>query len=269
MGSIPDGVATSIQPLRDFLATVGEAVTNVNTAVVGLDAVENGYQKPGGLNISWNPVDRVAAARKSRKFVLEAALVRVAEALHEFVRMTAKMPRFDQVGSKWNDKTSGAEKLSDIAREALGQDTYTAAGAALLLHWRNRVVHSNSNACLTPQQLRLLRKSSTEIETKFARLSVDRLIKDFEAGHPTLKDISSLISMSIRTAKAINRSVNQLTNEDLDLFLVSYDLNAKIAKIEAETTPEKRQASILRMIESIAPGLADAYRQFRVTGSST
>lgn len=264
MGSSPDGVAVPAQPLRDFLATVGEAVTNVNTAIIGLDAVEQGYQKPSSLNISWNPADRVAAARKSRKFVLEAALVRVAEALLEFIRVTAKMPRFGVVRSTWDENTSGAEKLSDIATAALGRETYNIAGAALLLHWRNRVVHSNSKASLAPRHLQLLRKASNEIEAEFSRLSVERLLKDFEAGQPTLKDISSLISMSIRMARAVDRAVGQLTSEDLNLFLDLYGLNARIAKIEAETTPEKRQASVLRMIQSITPGLTGAYRRLRL-----
>ncbi|WP_192357588.1 hypothetical protein [Mesorhizobium mediterraneum] len=68
------------QPLKDLLVSVGEAVANLNTAVVGLDAVEQGYEKPETLNISWNPNDRIAAARKSRRFLVEAVLVRVAEA---------------------------------------------------------------------------------------------------------------------------------------------------------------------------------------------
>ncbi|MCB8835000.1 hypothetical protein LJD42_25940, partial [Escherichia coli] len=145
-----------------------------NTAVVGLDAVEKGHKKPDALNISWNPQDRVAAARKSRRFMLEAVLVRVAEALDEFVKAMARMPRFIAIRSKWNRKTSRAEMLADVAFEAVGPDSYLAVGAVLLVHWRNRVVHPRSRASLTPIQRKKLVDSEKEIDEGFAGLSVNR-----------------------------------------------------------------------------------------------
>jgi hypothetical protein len=54
---------------------VGEAVANLNTVAVGLDAVEKGHKKSETLNISWDPGDRIAAARKARKFVLASAKI--------------------------------------------------------------------------------------------------------------------------------------------------------------------------------------------------
>ncbi|RUU89388.1 hypothetical protein EOB59_19135 [Mesorhizobium sp. M7A.F.Ca.MR.176.00.0.0] len=234
-------------------------MANLNTAVVGLDAVEKGHAKPETLNISWSPRDRVAAARKSRRFVLEAVLVRVAEALFEFVLSMAQLPRFKPVRSAWNSNTSRAEKLGDVAAEALGSENYLVAGATLLIHWRNRVVHPRSRASLTRQQIERLRAASGEIEQSFAGLSVDRLLNDFEIGQPTLKDISSLIAMSIRTAREVDKAANFLSNEDLDFLLEHYGLKARIVEIETQTTPTKRQASVLRMLQSAAPGLVEAY----------
>lgn len=265
MGSIPNGAANSsasagsIQPLKDFLASVGEAVANLNTAIVGLDAVERGHKKPETLNISWNPSDRIAAARKSRRFVVEAILVRVAEALYEFVLVTARLPRFSSIRDSWNSKTSRAEKVADVAAEALGSQDYLIAGAVLLIHWRNRVVHPRSQASLTPEQEKKLRASSEEIEKNFAGLSIERLLKDFEAGQPTLKDVSSLIAMSIRMARAVDKVVGDLSNDDLDILLDYYGVKARISEIEAQTTPAKRHASVIRMLQSSAPGLVPAY----------
>lgn len=277
MGSSPNGAAnssatlSSVQPLRDLLASVGEAVANLNTTVVGLDAVEKGHKKPETLNISWNPNDRIAAARKSRRFVVEAVLVRVAEALSEFVLVTARLPRFSSVRNSWNSKTSRAEKLADMAVEALGSQDYLIAGAVLLTHWRNRVVHPRSQASLTPEQEKKLRASSEEIENNFAGLSIERLLKDFEAGQPTLKDVSSLIAMSIRMARAVDKAVNDLSNDDLDILLDYYGLKARISEIEAQTTPSKRHASVIRMLRSSAPGLVPAYSRLhaRTIGTAT
>ena len=71
-GSSPDGTASDwqSQPLSALLADVGEAVANLNTAVVGLDAVEKGHERPENLDISWSPGDRQAASRKARKFLV-------------------------------------------------------------------------------------------------------------------------------------------------------------------------------------------------------
>lgn len=266
MGSSPNGAASSlaspIQPLKDLLVSVGEAVANLNTAVVGLDAVEQGYEKQETLNISWNPHDRIAAARKSRRFLVEAVLVRVAEALSEFVSATAQLPNFSAVRSAWDAKTSRSEKLADVAAEALGSENYLVLGAELLIHWRNRVVHPRSKASLKPLQEKKLRAASDEIEQTFAGLSVDRLLMDFEASRPTLKDISSLIAMSIKMAREIDEAVNSLSRDDLDFLLEHYGLKARIADIESQTTPTKRHASVVRMLQSNAPGLVSAYNRY-------
>jgi hypothetical protein len=267
-GSNPDVAAVPTlgpaQPLRDFLRAVGEAVANLNTTVVGLDAVETGHEKPAGLNISWNPGDRVAAARKARRFVLEAVLVRVAEAIHEFVWVTAQLPRFKSVREGWTKNTAGAEKLADVAAETLGVESYIAAGATLLVHWRNRVVHLGSRAEPTPQQKKTLAKAANEIEEKYAGASIERLMQDFQTGHPTLKDVSTLISMSIRMARAIDAEINVLSEEDLDVLLDHYNLNARIIAIEAQTAPTKRIESVLRFLQSAAPSLAQSYRRLRI-----
>lgn len=261
-GSSPDGVTISGlpagQPLREFLHGVGEAVANLNTTVVGLDAVENGHEKPPSLDISWHPTDRLIAARKARRFVLQAALVRVSEAIGTFISAMAKLPRFASVTEHWNKNTSQAEKMADVARHALGSEDYLLAGASLLVHWRNRIVHS-SRAQLTPTQKKTLVASSDEIEQKFARLSVDRLLSDFDQGLPTLKNVSTLISMTIRFARALDSSARDLTHADLDAMLDHYGLHTRIAAVERSTTPRKREASVIRLLQAEAPGLVDAY----------
>lgn len=266
-GSSPDGAANpgALQPLRDFLVTVGEAVANLNTTVVGLDAVERGHEKPETLSISWNPHDRVTAARKARRFVVEAVLVRVAEALSEFISATAQLPRFRPLRTRWNNNTSLAEKLADVATTVLGDQNSLAAGAALLIHWRNRVVHPRSRASLTPRQIQTLQDASEEIEEEFAGLSVARLLSDFEAGTPTLKDISSLIAMSIKMARRTSEKVDISSEEDLDALLEYYGLKSRIAGLVAQTTPAKRDASVLRLLQSAVPGLAEPYRRLRTS----
>jgi hypothetical protein len=157
-GSIPDGASkddTISFALTQFMNDVGEAVANLNTVAVGLDAVEKGHQKPDSLNISWGPADRIVAARKARKFVVESVLVHVTEAIGQYIAALSKLPRFSEVREGWEGKdadNSAAGKLTAIATEILGEKEILIAGSALLIHWRNRIVHENSRAKLNHGQ---------------------------------------------------------------------------------------------------------------------
>jgi hypothetical protein len=267
-GSNPDDVSTlhqATQPLRYFLHDVGEAVANLNTTVVGLDAVENGYNKPDGLNISWNPSNRSAAARKARRFVLEAGLVRVTEALNQYIRALSKLPRFEAARAVWDKdaknkiKVTNAKKLSDIAKEIVGKECHLATGACLLIHWRNRAVHRDSNAKLSGLQVKAFQASSDCIEKEFASLSVDRLLKDFDEGKPTLKDITSLIAMTIRLVRKLDKGINNVSQEDLLVLLKHYGLDQKIERLKLDTSPSKQKESIIRFLEVTAPALVEPF----------
>jgi hypothetical protein len=261
-------VQQASQPLRYFLHDVGDAVANLNTTVVGLDAVENGYDKPDGLNISWNPIDRNAAARKARRFVLEAVLVRVSEALSQYVGAISKLPRFESLQKSWvveakkNIKISDAKKLSDLAMEIVESECFLTVGGCLLVHWRNRAVHRDSHAKLTGPQVKTLMQHSELIEKEFASLSVDRLIQDFKEGKPTLKDVTSLVAMTIRLSRKLDAKLNDISKTDLMVLLEHYGLDEKIEKLKLETSPQRQTASIIRFLETTAPGLAEPFVKF-------
>jgi hypothetical protein len=250
------------QPLAALLAEVGEAVACLNTAVVGLDAVEKGHEKPDGLDVSWSPDDRRAASRKARKFLVEAVLVRVFESLYEHLDSFARLPRFVTIVDKWNSKTSKAEKIKDIY-QAIIRENYLVVAAVLVAHWRNRIVHTTSKAKLTVSEKKLLRDSDLDIEIKYKGLSVDCLLCHFEERRPTLKDVSSLIAMIINLAREIDARVSSdLDKNDLDAWLSHLGLDRDIERITAETKPEKLTASIRRMFASKAPILLSGYDKY-------
>lgn len=270
-GSNPDGTTKlhqASQPLRYFLQDVGEAVANLNTTVVGLDAIENGYSKPDGLSISWNPTNRSAAARKARRFVLEAVLVRVSEALCQYIKTVSKLPRFEAINNAWvkdvknKIKITNARKLADIAKEIIENESVLTIGACLLIHWRNRAVHRASKAKLTGPQVIAFQQSSNCIEKEFSSLSVDRLLRDFEEGKPTLKDITSLISMTIRLARKLDAGVNDVSKADLLVLLEHYGLDEKIGQLKLNTSPKKQKASTIRFLKVTAPGLVEPFCKY-------
>lgn len=256
------------QPLYTLLHDIGEAVACLNTCVVGLDAVEKGHEKPDSLDISWAPDDRGAAARKARKFVLEAVLVRVSEAVLEHAIAISRMSRFSQATAAWNSNTKSATKVWDVYRTVL-EDSYLVAAAVLLVHWRNRIVHRNSRAQLRHEEKKLLRRDEETISDKYKSLSIDRLFSHFEEGRPTLKDVSSLISKAINLGRYIDGGLHDmLDKEDLDALLLHYGLIEAIAKVKVETKPEKLVSSLKRLIESRASMLIEAYEKHYLTSIS-
>lgn len=263
-GSNPDAITkhpSATQPLRDFLSETGEAVAHLNTIVVGLDAVEKGHKKPKGLNISWAPKDHKAAAMKARSFAVEAALQKSSEALKEYIHSIASFERLDVVRHKWTGSTTSAEKISDIAEHLLDEHDFLHVGACLLVHWRNHIVHKRSNADLNSVQKSLLERKKLTIRSEFSGLDTTKLLDDFYKGHPTLKDVSTLITFSIRLVRKLDQKLSELTRHDLDRLLAQYGLAESIKKVERETSPLKLRESVIRLLTTEAPGLVASYRK--------
>ena len=256
-GSNPDGISS--QPLRELLRDIGQAVFVLNTAVVGLDAVENGHEKPETLNISWTPKDPTTAARKSRKFILESVLVRVSEAINQYVSALSRLPRFADVRENWGDSSS-SEKVSAIAVEVLDRNDYLIPAVLLVVHWRNRVVHRHSSAKFKHQEKRVLLECGDIIAERYRGLDICELLKHFDDRRPTLKDISSLVAMRINLARKIDGTMpRNLDKAELDVWLGHYQLTPMVQRIKLETSPEKQQASVCRLLKSQAPNLLNAY----------
>lgn len=76
-------------------------------------------------------------------------------------------------------------------------ENYLVLGPLLLIHWRNKVIHKSSNASLTKEQIKKFKEDNVFIEDNYKNLSIDKLINDFDIDKPTLKDVSSLIAMTI------------------------------------------------------------------------
>lgn len=264
-GSNPDVAVNNLsatQPLRNFLNETGEAVAHLNTIIVGLDAVEKGHQKPEGINISWSPHDRKVAAIKARRFAIEAALQKSTAALKEYISAISKLEVLEAARRSWDKDTSSTDRIASVSSHLLGKEDYLHIGACLLVHWRNRIVHKRSKAELTPKQKRFFSHASSEIERNFGGLKVDRLFEDFSTNRPTLKDISSLITFTIRLVRKLDGSLGTATKTDLDHFLNWYCLDEAIERVARETSEQKRYASTIRLLETEAPALVKAYSQY-------
>jgi hypothetical protein len=77
-----------------------------------------------------------------------------------------------------------------------------------LISWRNRHVHGRSTDKVSKDILSSLRDASSLFYEGHAHLDVDRMINNYESGNlPTLKEISSLISVSHRVIASIDDAI--------------------------------------------------------------
>lgn len=173
-GSTPDGVKSEeivhSEALHVLLRDIGESVFALNTAVVGLDAVEKGHKKPETLDISWQPRDRKIAARTSRKFIVESVMIHASEAIHQFTLALSKLSRFEPARAQWKGNASTSEKISTICAAVLDRDDYLVPAVVLLVHWRNRIVHASSNAKLKHHERQVLLKNRAIICDRYKGL---------------------------------------------------------------------------------------------------
>jgi len=265
------------QALADFLTVIGSGVADLNTIAVGLAAIGPDHIKPEGLNVSWSPSDPVTAARKARKAAVHAAMVVAVEALSQYVRAIIKLPRFEKLNEEWRLRRptpSAAERFSELTKMLLSSPPqgrtpsevdfrYRTCCVLLLIHWRNRHVHTDSNAELTHQEKQLIHSQDKYIREAYAGLDVDQLFGDFKKNRPTLKDATTLIAMAIQEVRAMDEAVFACQDAaDLNAWLDHYELTDRIKIIQRDTKPERQRASILRILHTHAPYLKPWYEKY-------
>jgi hypothetical protein len=81
--------------LKHFLQKVGNSIHSINTTVVGLDGVEKGVcTKSNSLTITWSPENPKISSRSARKFIINASLVFITEAIKQYMLEVMKNPLF-------------------------------------------------------------------------------------------------------------------------------------------------------------------------------
>lgn len=254
--------------LRTLRKDIGSASFLLNTVVVGLDAVAKGHQKPDGIMVAWEPKDRLDAAKRARKFTVEAFIVRVAEALKAYQNTISKLPQFKSIRDGWNQDDGAAKKLDAICRPIITDEKYLVAAGKLLITWRNIVSHNLAVEFKKPDE-KLLRANAGLISRNYAALEIDRLIVHMKEGRPTLKDVSSLISMAINLAVKIDNSVyTSLTKEDVFSLAEHYGIVSNVQSIRQETTAGKIESSIKRSFNSRATRLYAHFLKFYMADGS-
>ena len=134
-------------------------------------------------------------------------------------------------------------------------------GPLLLIHWRNRIIHKTSRASLTNNQKLDFTNAADVIFKKYKNLSVDQLLDHFKDNLPTLKDISSLIAMSINFVKLVENKVPEpKSKNDFEGWLKHlklYDEYERITRVA--TSKPNPEGTIKNFLVTNCPELLNCY----------
>lgn len=80
--------------LKLFREKLGNSVLNLNTIVIGLNAVGSGVaQKPNDLVISWSSNDLLRKEQRAREFAIRGLMVTAYDALDHYLYDISSTPR--------------------------------------------------------------------------------------------------------------------------------------------------------------------------------
>lgn len=247
--------------LRPFLDSVGHVVHYLNTIAVGLAGVESGVcTRPATLDISWNPKDIKASSRGARAFALNSAIVFLAEELGAYVNTILGCPEFKSVAlPKAPDR---AEKFIALHQHLELPEDHLFLGVLVIIHWRNRIIHKRSNAGLTnAQEKALLNSHSSVLYDEYKHLDAKLLLEHFAKKLPSLKDVSSLIALSINCVRRIEESISEPKSaQEVEEWLSHLKLSGELERVirAAANSPKPAQA-VTNFFTTHCPELAEAY----------
>lgn len=158
---------TRTRALKLFREKLGHSVLNLNTIVVGLNAVGSGIaQKPNDLVISWNSNDSLRKEQRAREFAIRGLMVTAYDALDHYLYDISNTPSpIDSVDLR--------SALSTGSEQQLPQKTLKSSDVKSLTDSLNSHISDHS-------QLKAdLKEFSDKFCGKIKRLSLRRRVELF------------------------------------------------------------------------------------------
>ncbi|WP_321337962.1 hypothetical protein [Breoghania sp.] len=209
---------------KAFKSLLGNANHLIITALVGLDGIERGVVRgiPDDLRTVWSPKNAVNSARRSRRLILDMALIRAIDAIDVYLREAVRKPALVQSNGFRRDLDAAVlsifRKLQAVARHGPDLNDLPLAIVFVMVAWRNRSAHTEADRDAPEHYLDLLRSSGDEVASRFSGLSAEMLLDGYEAMRPpTFKEVASLINAAHHLVAAIDELM--LNSLDIEQFL--------------------------------------------------
>ncbi|WP_157395697.1 hypothetical protein [Ursidibacter arcticus] len=217
--------------LKYFLDEIGKSVISINTIYVGLEGVSNRkVEKPDSLSIYWNPKDLKKASEDAKYYIFHSSLVYIQTLILSYFKSVNKISKIYKESS-----SDAKDKIKDIFIFVKEKDksneleVYWEKILILLVDWRNKIVHQKNDHKIDLDLFS--EKECSKIKEKHANIDIKKTIQHYNANKITLKDITTIISISINSVRTIdkiifsevfsdiNNLINFIEEENLKLLL--------------------------------------------------
>ncbi len=246
--------------LKVFLNSVGDAVYSLNTICVGLNAVSNGgVEKPDDLTISWDANDPKQTSIQARSFAVRSSLVFVEEALLEYFKYLSNCPEQPPKIVTAVKVDGAAKKVEELSAQVPRLESYWMPMVVLLVRWRNQVVH-NSKTSLSPSLRRTLLDNANIIKDRHAAIDIAKTLSNFDARKITLKDFTTLISVTIRYVRHLDEELKPYITSSSSLRnqIIARELVSDYKNVLGVNGDDKQKKKFDNFIRSNFPSLIGA-----------
>lgn len=215
--------------LNIFLEDVGHSVHCMNSIAVSLSLLSPETKVPDKLNISWKTADAKQTSIHSRRYAIKSSIVFSVESFFEYLIAISKDPlwpsnkkTFNQLAKKDDGKDRPkAERVSLFLSQFQNVEKEWNILTELLCHWRNKVVHSSSTARISKGSKKYLLEKQDYLYENFHHIDISETLDNFDKNKFTLKDITTLITFLIKSARAVDQFYTSNANDHTPEFLAN------------------------------------------------
>lgn len=241
--------------LKVFLDDIGHSVHCMNTIAVSLSQLTPETTPPEELNISWKPGNISSSSINARRFAIKSSIVYSVESLFEYLSKISKDKFWSGTGKNFNESSnqnvSKADRVSGFLTGIPNIEKEWIILTELLCHWRNKVVHANSsNACISKTSKQYLFGKSQKIFDEYYHFDVNLALDNFDKNKFTLKDVTTLITMLIKCARAVDACYisTAISQSDEAIYEAMLD-NQSLQTIMKQQKSDKRQRQAIKWVE--------------------
>ena len=207
------GYLLTTRSRSEFKKILGNANHLIITLLVGLDAIEKGIidQVPNDLRAAWSPIDAARSAQRSRRMLLDMALLRAVDALDIYIRYASRKPfliQSDEVRKELDlCGHSVFGRFNAVNNYYSPSDPIFSALILLLIAWRNRAAHNLAETQLEDRYRQQIEKNTQQLQIHFSGLDGNSLLKNFEEnGEPRFKEIASFVNVVQRYVRELEQA---------------------------------------------------------------
>lgn len=234
---------------KRFKENLGNANHLIITTLVGLDAIERGVVTgiPSEMRMAWSPKSPTTSARRSRRLVLDMALIRALDAIDVYIRDAMRQPFLIQESRLRSDIDSANrsifKKLNALSRNLPNLDPLMFALASVLVSWRNEGAHVESDDVISDHQRSIISNNQTQVSARFSGLDTDILLGDYDKSTPpTFKEVASFINVSHHFIENLEEQL--FLKIDRVVFLKDLVRSATYDKIGGARIPQDGRSKI-------------------------